>query len=125
MFYLIKISILSFVNRINSLKFKDNLKAAIFIFIGINIIFIVYGASYAFLKYINSVAVAGPLILNKLLALIFITAFMMTALSAIIVSFSTIYFGRDIKWLLTSPIKLGEIFSFKVASFLNIISLRP
>ncbi|MCL2143885.1 MAG: hypothetical protein FWH43_00095 [Endomicrobia bacterium] len=116
MHHLIKISILSFINRLNSLKFKDNFKAAVFIFIGINIVFAVFGASFAFLKYINSVAVAGPLIVNKLLALIFITAFMMTALSAVIVSFSTIYFGRDIKWLLTSPIKLGDIFSFKAAN---------
>lgn len=113
---LIKISILSFINRINSLKFKDDLKAAVFIFIGINIVFVIFGASYAFLKYINSVAVAGPLIVNKLLALIFITAFMMTALSSVIVSFSTIYFGRDIKWLITSPIKLSDIFSFKAAN---------
>jgi ABC-2 type transport system permease protein len=76
----------------------------------------VFGASYAFLKYINSVAVAGPLIINKLLALIFITAFMMSALSAVIVSFSTVYFGKDIKWLLTSHVKLGEIFSFKAVN---------
>jgi hypothetical protein len=34
-----------------SAEFKDDLKAAVFIFIGINIVFIVYGASYAFLKY--------------------------------------------------------------------------
>ncbi|MCL1971666.1 MAG: hypothetical protein FWG57_01605 [Endomicrobia bacterium] len=114
--YLIKISILSFINRINSLKFIDNLKAAIFIFIGINIVFIVYAFSHSFLRYINSVAVVGPLIVNKLLAFVFITAFMMAVLSAIIVSFSTIYFGRDIKWLVTSPIKLGEVFSFKAVN---------
>ena len=112
---LFKISVLSIKNRINSLKFKDDFKAAVFIFIGINIAFVIYGASYAFLKYINSVAVAGPLIVNKLLSLIFITAFMMTALSSVIVSFSTAYFGKDIKWLLTSPVKIKNIFSFKAA----------
>ena len=99
MSHLIKISILSLINRVNSLNFRNNFKAAVFIFIGINIIFIIYGASYAFLKYINSVAGAGPLIVNKLLSLILITAFMMTVLSAVIVSFSSVYFGRDIKWL--------------------------
>ncbi|MDR2427050.1 MAG: hypothetical protein LBD46_07750 [Endomicrobium sp.] len=116
MHYLIKISVFSFINRINSLKFKDDFKVAIFIFIGINIIFIIFAASCAFLKYINSIVVAGPLIVNKLIALLFITAFLMAVLSAVIVSFSTIYFGRDIKWLLASPIKLEDIFSFKATN---------
>ncbi len=116
MSHLIKISILSLINRLNSLNFRNNLKAAVFIFIGINIIFVIYGASYAFLKYINSVTGAGPLIVNKLLSLILITAFMMTVLSAVIISFSSVYFGRDIKWLLASPIKTGDIFAFKAVN---------
>jgi ABC-2 type transport system permease protein len=112
--HLIKISLLSFKNRISALKFGDDLKAAFFVFIAINIAVIIYLSSYAFLKYINSVAVAGPLIANKLVALIFLAAFMMTALSSVIVSFSTLYFAKDIKWLLISPIKTSSVFSFKV-----------
>lgn len=111
--YLLKISWLSFKNRISALKFAEDFKAAVFIFIGINLALIIYGASYAFLRYINSIAVAGPLLVNKLLALIFLTAFMMTALSSVIVSFSTIYFGKDLKWLLATPIKIKSIFSYK------------
>ncbi|MDR3113771.1 MAG: hypothetical protein LBU09_05280 [Endomicrobium sp.] len=114
--HLIKISLLSFKNKISALKFRDDLKAAFFIFIGINIAVIIYFSSYAFLKYINSVAVAGPLIANKLTALIFLTAFMMTVLSSVIVSFSTLYFAKDVKWLLTSPIKTSSVFSFKALS---------
>jgi len=111
--YLLKISILSFKNRISALKVRDDLKAAFFIFIGISLVVIIYAASYGFLKYVNSVPMAGPLILNKLLALIFLTAFMMTVLSSVIVSFSAIYFGKDIKWLLSVPIKESSIFSYK------------
>ena len=116
MYYLIKISLFSFKNKISALKFGDDLKAAFFVFIGINLAVIIYFASYSFLKYINSVAVAGPLITNKLIALIFLTAFMMTVLSSVIVSFSTLYFARDIKWLLTSPIRTASVFSFKSLS---------
>ena len=41
---------------------------------------------------------------------------MMTALSSVIVSFSTVFFSKDIKWLLSSPIKTGSVFSFKALS---------
>jgi len=111
--YLLKISFLSFKNKVSSLKIADDLKAAFFIFIGIFLVAAIFGASYGFLRYVNSVALAGPLIVNKLLALIFLTAFMMTALSSVIVSFSSIYFGKDIKWLLSVPIKVNAIFSYK------------
>ncbi|MDR2192513.1 MAG: hypothetical protein LBO62_06520 [Endomicrobium sp.] len=114
--HLIKISLLSFKNKISALKFGDDLKAAFFIFIGINLAVIIYFSSYAFIRYINSIAVAGPLIVNKLVALIFLTAFMMTVLSSVIVSFSTLYFAKDVKWLLTSPVKTGGVFSFKSLS---------
>ena len=43
--HLIKISLLSFKNRIASLKFGDDFKAAVFIFIGINLGIVIYGAS--------------------------------------------------------------------------------
>ncbi|MDR1696035.1 MAG: hypothetical protein LBR69_05355 [Endomicrobium sp.] len=119
MLYLVKISLLSLKNKISSLKFSEDLKAAFFIFIGINLVLIVYAGSYSLLKYVNSAAVAGPLIANKITALMFLTAFLMTALSAVIVSFSSIYFGKDLKLLLYLPVKTAAIFSFKAlnASF--------
>jgi hypothetical protein len=116
--YLIKISLLSFKNRISALKFSEDLKAAFFLFIGINLAIIIYGASYWFLKYVNSTAVAGPLIVNKLLALFFLTAFMMTVLSCAVVSFSSLYFSKDVRWLLSSPISYKSVFAFKALAAL-------
>lgn len=114
--YLIKISLLSLKNKIISLKLSDDFKAAIFIFIGINLGIIIYAASFAFFKYINSIALAGPLIVNKLISLIFLMAFIMTILSSLLISFSTIFFSKDIKWLLHSPIKTSTVFSYKALS---------
>ncbi len=114
--YLLRISLLSLRNRIAAFKFSDNLKAAFFVFIGINLVAAIYGASYWLFKYINNIAFAGPLIINKLLALVFLMAFVMTVLSSIIVSFSSIYFSKDIKWLLSTPIKTVSVFSFKASN---------
>ncbi|MCL2390566.1 MAG: hypothetical protein FWD54_05370 [Endomicrobia bacterium] len=131
MLYLFKISFLSLKNKISSLKFSEDLKAAFFIFIGINLVLIIYAASYSLLKYVNSVAVAGPLLVNKITSLFFLAAFMMTALSSVIVSFSSIYFGKDLKLLLSLPLKTGDIFSFKVlnaffyASWMVLAGLMP
>lgn len=114
--HLLKISLLSFKNRVSALKLSDDFKAAVFIFIGINLGIIIFAVSYWLLKYINSIAIAGPLLINKMLALLFLTAFMMTALSSVVVSFSTVFFGKDIKWLLSVPVKTGNVFSFKALS---------
>lgn len=114
--YILYIQLRSFINRLNSFKFKDNFKTAVFLFISSALGVFLYIAAYRLLARLNTVTLAGPLIVNKLIALIFTGAFIMVMFSSVLTSFSTLYFSKDLRWLAASPIKINDVFSSKALS---------
>ena len=100
-------------NRIKALSFLDEVKIALFIFFGLFFLGGIYWGAWRLLDYLNSVQIVGPLLMNKLVAMVFLTSFTMVIFSSLITSFNTMYFSKDLPWLISKPLPLGTIFAFK------------
>lgn len=118
-------------NRLESMSFADEIKAAVLLFIMLLLFGGVYTGAWRLISYLNGVAVAGPLLVNKLLALVFLMSFSMVAFSGLITSFSTIFSSKDLPWLLSTPLGVRSIFAFKslatvfYASWMVLVALIP
>ncbi|MCB4791166.1 MAG: hypothetical protein LHV68_04690 [Elusimicrobia bacterium] len=109
-----------FRNRILRLDFFDDVKISVILLIGLGFLSFIYFGSFRLLAYLNSVQIAGPLLVNKFLALIFLSSFFMVAFSSVVTSFTTIFTSKDITWLMTTPLSVKKIFAFKsTANFIN------
>lgn len=118
-------------NRIISMSVADEIKATILLFIMLMLFGGIYTGAWRLISYLNGVAIAGPLLVNKLLALVFLTSFSMVAFSGLITSFSTIFSSKDLPWLLSTPLRVRSIFAFKAlatvfyASWMVLVALFP
>ncbi|MCX7956552.1 MAG: hypothetical protein N2643_01480 [Endomicrobia bacterium] len=107
---LIKVNILQFLN---SYKYTSKIEKLRTIFITIvGILFFVgsYIISYQVIIYISSLPLIGSLFTVRILALAFLTSFLMLIFSSLTVSFSTLYESEDINFLLSMPLKFNVIF---------------
>jgi ABC-2 type transport system permease protein len=100
-------------NRVKSLNFLGEMKAAIFLFLNLVFLAVLFAGSYRLLAYLNEVPMIGHLVVNKLLVMVFMTSFFMVAFSSVISSFTTIYFSKDLSWLLATPLAVKKIFAHK------------
>ncbi|MFH1368734.1 MAG: hypothetical protein ABII64_06385 [Elusimicrobiota bacterium] len=131
MFHLILLQFRIFRNRVRSLTFLDEIKAAILIFFGLFFLAGIYWGAWRLLSYLNGVAIIGPLLTNKLIALVFLTSFSMVIFSSLITAFNTLFFSRDLPWLVSTPLPIEKIFAFKSAatflysSWMVFIALLP
>jgi ABC-2 type transport system permease protein len=105
-----------FRNRFLSLSFWGEAKTAFFSLIGLFFLAFIYLAAYRLIAYLNSVEMIGPLLVNKLIALVFLTSFSMVVFSALITSFNTIFLSKDLFWLMTTPLSIRKLLAFKTLS---------
>ena len=120
-----------FRNRLLKLSLFDEIKIVLLSFLGLLFLAGIYAGAWRLLSYLNGVAIIGPLLVNKLLTLVFVTAFSMVVLSSLITSFSTIFFNKDVSWLMATPVPLRQLFSFKAfmtiafSSWMVLVALAP
>lgn len=102
-----------FHNRVKALTFLDEVKIAALALFGLLFLGGIYWGAWRLISYLNTVQYIGPLLLNKLIAMVFLTSFSMVIFSALITSFNTLFFSKDLPWLISKPIPIGRIFAFK------------
>ena len=73
----------------------------------------IYFLFHRILFKLNSFEIVGPILMEKLLFLIFLTFFIMLIFSNIITSLSTFYLSNDLVLLFSNPVQLSSIFSSK------------
>ncbi|MBN1621436.1 MAG: hypothetical protein JW871_02460 [Endomicrobiales bacterium] len=131
MLNLISLQLKLFRNKFIHLRFIDEVIISVMILIGIFFLSWIYWAAWRLLSYLNQVSIIGPLLVNKLLALVFLVSFSMIVFSGLITSFNTIFFSRDLDWLVSTPLSIKKIFSFKLfatsfyASWMVLVALVP
>lgn len=118
-------------NRIRALTFTGEVKAAVFLLVICALFGAVYLGAWRLMSYLQQVEVAGPLLVNKLCAMLFLTSFSMVAFSSLVTSFTTIYLSRDLPWLMATPLPHRTVFTFKAvnttfyASWMVLVALCP
>jgi len=131
MLYLLKIKLLGIKNHIKYLSFSGQLKIVFGIFIGLLFLWILYLIFYRVLSYIQSLPMIGSVLMLKFLAISFLTTFIMVLFSSVIVSFSTVYFSRDLFMLFSFPISTQKLFISKTidvmlqSSWMMVLTMIP
>jgi len=111
-----KIINLNFKIFINSIKFSnkiEKLRGIFLTFIGIFFFIGCYILSYQAVIYISNLPIIGSLFIMRILALTFLTSFLMFIFSSLIVTLSTMYEAKDMEFLGSLPIKFQNIFLIK------------
>ncbi|MFH1825298.1 MAG: hypothetical protein ABH873_08780 [Candidatus Firestonebacteria bacterium] len=90
-------------------KFKTYLLSIIVVFFLISI----FAIFYRILIYFNTVPLFGPVLISKLLAMVFLTFLFMLLFSNVIVAISTFYLSDDMNLLMATPIPLTPIIFLK------------
>ncbi|MFH1259958.1 MAG: hypothetical protein ABII74_09175 [Elusimicrobiota bacterium] len=70
-------------------------------------------AFFRLLNYLQGVELIGSFLILKLLAMIFFTFFIMLVFSNFLTSFTTVYFARDLSWLMVKPLNIKTVFFSK------------
>jgi len=81
--------------------------------IGLLFLWALYSGFYRVLTYLREVPLLGPILVVKLLSMVFLTFLAMLVFSNIITSFSTVYFSSDLPLLLSTPFPFRSIFGIK------------
>lgn len=113
MLHLLLVDFKSIRNGFRKFKFFDEAKIAIFVFLNLVFLAGIYIGSYRLLAYLNDVQLIGNLIVNKVLIMLFMTSFFMVVFSSLITAFNTIYFSKDLPWLLSTPLSVSAVFAHK------------
>ncbi|MFN3550410.1 MAG: putative ABC transporter permease subunit [Endomicrobiia bacterium] len=116
MYDIIKIFKLNFKIFINAIKFSDRKERIRWIFlICVSLLFFIgiYIISYQVILYISTLPVIGSLFIIRILALAFISSFIMLIFSSLTVSLSAMYNNEDLEFLISLPVKFESIFIIK------------
>jgi ABC-2 type transport system permease protein len=74
---------------------------------------IIFFLFYKVLAYFKSIEILGELLLTKLMAVVFLTFFLMLVISNIITSLSTYFLSEDNKLILTVPVSTEKVYLSK------------
>lgn len=99
--------------------------------VGALLLFGLYAGCTRAFAYLQAVPIVGPLLISKILAMVFLTLFSMVVFSSAITSFTTLFGAKDLPFLLQSPISFRQVFLFKAfqtfvfASWMVAVSMVP
>lgn len=109
-----------FRNRLLQQDSSSRWRLAVFAVIGLGFGVSIYVIFYRALTYFTSVFLLGPLLVVRLLSMIFLTFLAMLLFSNIVASISIFYLSEDLHLLLSTPLRLRTVFACRFAeSILN------
>ncbi|MBK8574785.1 MAG: hypothetical protein IPN90_03575 [Elusimicrobia bacterium] len=110
---LLWVQVLKFKNWVTRGSAGERMKAVAFAFLGLLFLAGLHWGFLRFLTVIRDVELVGDLLLMKILAMAFMTSFLMIIFSSTITSFSTLFFSRDLSMLVHTPLPSRTLFAFK------------
>jgi ABC-2 type transport system permease protein len=100
-------------NRLNRLAPGDGLKTVVLTLLGLGFWAFMFGVSFKVLTYFRTIEGLGDLLALRLLSMILLTFFSLLVFSNIVTSLSTFYLSGELDILLSSPVKLENIYRAK------------
>jgi ABC-2 type transport system permease protein len=113
MLLLIRLQLTQFKNRVSSISLGNQFKAALAIGAVFVFLTFMYHAALRALLYLNNVSLIGPALVNKLVAMAFMMAFVMVIFSSLVTSFVSVFNGDEMEWLAHTPLKASHVLGFK------------
>lgn len=112
-FLLIRIFFKELKNSITRIQEENRIKVYFFTAIGLGFAAGIYFFFHWMLSRLNAFEVIGPILMEKLLFIIFLTFLIMLVFSNIITGLSTYYLSNDLSFLFSSPLEIEYIFDSK------------
>jgi len=118
-------------NWVARMTYGDASKTLFFGLLGFFFLFFLYGGFVRVLWEVKNVPLVGPLLVVKLMAMCFLTMFSMIVFSSTLTSFTTLFFARDLNFLMHSPFTFRSVFLFKAletsvfSSWMVLLAILP
>ncbi len=118
-------------NWIARMTYGDAVKTLAFGTLGAGFLLFLYAGFLRMLWEVKSVEMIGSLLVLKLMAMTFLTMFMMIIFSSTLASFSTLFFAKDLSFLIHSPLPFRSVFLFKsletavFSSWMVVVAMLP
>ncbi|HUI67701.1 MAG TPA: hypothetical protein VL087_05795 [Nitrospirota bacterium] len=100
-------------NRLSRLAPGDGLKTVMLTLLGFGFWAFLFGVSFKVLTYFRTIEGLGDLLALRLLSMILLTFFSILVFSNIVTSLSTFYLSGELDILLSSPVKIENIYRAK------------
>ncbi len=100
-------------NRLSRLAPGDGLKTVVLTLLGFGFWAFMFGVSFKVLTYFRTIEGLGDLLALRLLSMILLTFFSILVFSNIVTSLSTFYLSGELDILLSSPVKIENIYRAK------------
>jgi ABC-2 type transport system permease protein len=100
-------------NRLVRMTWRGAAKTLFFSGLGALFLSALFFGFLRLLTEVKSVEIVGSLLVAKLMGMVFMTTFGMVIFSACLASFSTLFFARDLAFLIHTPVPFQKIFLFK------------
>jgi len=100
-------------NTLQHLTPYESVRNGAFGLAGLGLLAGLYALFHRMLAYLATVPLIGQLLLWKLTAVVMLTTFAMVAISGLLTSLSTLYYSRDLNFLMNAPVPLRAIFMDK------------
>ena len=110
---LLKRKALTIRNSLCSLRGWKLKKNLIFTCAGLLMLTALYDGFWRLLSYLEGVQLIGPMLSWKLTSMVLLMTFSMVIVSSIIISMTTLYYSRDLKFLFSAPLDLRALFMDK------------
>jgi len=104
---------LAIKNRLSRLAPGDGLKTVVLTLLGLGFWAFMFGVSFKVLTYFRAIEGLGDLLALRLLSMILLTFFSILVFSNIVTSLSTFYLSGELDILLSSPVKIENIYRAK------------
>ncbi|OGW39292.1 MAG: hypothetical protein A2010_18675 [Nitrospirae bacterium GWD2_57_9] len=102
-------------NRFNRLAPGDGMKTVLLGLLGLAFWALLYGISFKVLSYFRTIEGLGDLLAIRLLSMILLTFFSILLFSNIVTALSTFYLSGELDILLSSPVRVEQIYRAKFA----------
>src|ERR1035437_1124542 len=110
---LLKRKALTIRNSLSSLRGWKLKKNLVFTSAGLLMLTALYDGFWRLLSYLEGVQLIGPMLSWKLTSMVLLMTFSMVIVSSIIISMTTLYYSRDLKFLFSCPLDLRSLFMDK------------
>ena len=100
-------------NRLKHRRTSDLIRPVVMVILAVLFWVVIFAVFYKVLVYFKSIEILGEVLVAKLLAVVFLTFFLMLTVSNIITSLSTYFLSEDTRLILSVPVSTEKVYLSK------------
>ena len=100
-------------NRLKHRRTNDLIRPVVMVILAVLFWVVIFAVFYKVLVYFKSIEILGEVLVAKLLAVVFLTFFLMLTVSNIITSLSTYFLSEDTRLILSVPVSTENVYLSK------------